>query len=377
VPACGLGIIGCVAHAAVLAAGGYGSVGAPLLLALACGLAVGSVTIGFAWRERRYTIAVLIGAALIAGEGYALLLTGERTLEAREARQAPIRAAQTARDRAEARLQMAEQAVAAAATTPRLERALTAKAAANTAAIEKAAERTCAVNCRTLLAQQVDAAAAEVGAARAELAGVHRAAAAELEAARAVLAALPAPLSASPLADRLGLEGWQVDLAAAALASLAANGLGAFLLAFAAHGRHQTHTPTEAKADLPERDVAAEADAFARATFQPAPGGRVGIVDILEAYHSWCRARGLGPLPNQEIGAALSKLFGNVGLYRNGSGAAAEIVGLGWGDAASVRPRRHVRRQTTPQPLHVVSDAPPRVPRLGHMADRMRGRTAR
>ena len=39
----GLAIIGCVAHSAIVAGGGYGATGAPLLIALACGLAVGAV----------------------------------------------------------------------------------------------------------------------------------------------------------------------------------------------------------------------------------------------------------------------------------------------------------------------------------------------
>jgi hypothetical protein len=48
---------------------------------------------------------------------------------------------------------------------------------------------------------------------------------------------LPVPPSASPLADLLGVEGSRVDLVTAVLSSIAANGLGAFLVACAAHVR--------------------------------------------------------------------------------------------------------------------------------------------
>lgn len=324
----GLAIIGCIAHAAVAAGGGHGAHGAPLLMALACGLAVGSVAVGVAWRERRWLIAILIGAGLVAGEGYALLLTSERTLEAREQKQAPIRAALAAGSKALERVAAAERALDNASTSPRLERALAAKATADVAVVAKAAERDCAVNCRALLEQQVAAAAAEVAAARADLSVLRGAAEAEFEAAWARLAALPAPASASPLADRLGIDGWQVDLAAAVLASLAANGLGAFLLAFAAHGRSSRSSDSFEPAA--RRSAAAEADAFAREVFRPQPGGRIAIADIKDAYQAWCRGRGLDPLPNQEFGRELAALFASVGLYRVGVGAAAEIPGLEW-----------------------------------------------
>ena len=350
----GLGIIGCVAHGAVLAAGGYGATNAPMLIALACGLAIGSVAIGAAWRERRYTIAMLIGAGLVAGEAYALLLTGERTLEAREVKQAPLRAAMAVRVKAHEQVASAQRALAGASINPRLERALAAKASADAAVVEKAAERGCASNCRALLEQQVATAAAEVNAARTELAALRSAAAAEFEAARAALAALPAPPSVSPLADRLGLEGWQVDLAAATLASLAANGLGAFLLAFAAHGRREITIDLKPEAAPPARDAAAEADAFARVMFRPAPQGRVHIVEIRETYDRWARTHGLEPLPSREIGAELAQLFASVGLYREGQGANAVIVGIQWADgSAGAAPAVADGQNTTQRRYHL------------------------
>ena len=81
------------------------------------------------------------------------------------------------------------------------------------------------LNCRQLLQAQVDAAAGEVVAARAEIASGKKVLEDDLEAARTALASMKPPVSDTPLADRLGLPGWKIDLLAAALASLAANGL--------------------------------------------------------------------------------------------------------------------------------------------------------
>lgn len=42
----GLAHLGCVAHSAIVAGGSYSANGAPLLIALACGLAIGSMAVG-------------------------------------------------------------------------------------------------------------------------------------------------------------------------------------------------------------------------------------------------------------------------------------------------------------------------------------------
>ena len=179
----------------------------------------------------------LLAVALIAGEAYALLLTAERTLAHREELQAPLQEHAEARRKAEQRLMRAQTELEAAATgTPRLKRAIAAKSAADAAVVEKAAEKGCAVHCRALLEQQVATASTEVAAARDEMARLQRAAEQEVTYARSALVAMPKVGSGSPLADRLGVAGWEIDLTAAALASIAANGLAAVLIAFAAHG---------------------------------------------------------------------------------------------------------------------------------------------
>lgn len=333
----GTSILITVAHATVMAAGGYGTAGAPLALALAGGLMVGSIAVAVACRERRVVVAVLLVLALAAGEAWALLMTAERTLEHRDAMQSPIRANVEARAKAERRVRDAEAAVTAIGTTDRMRRAVDAQAVADAATVAKAAERGCLANCRALLQAQTSAAAAEVAYARVEIITNRTKAETELAAARAAVVALPATRSSTPLADRLGLQGWQVDLAAAALASLAANGLGALLIAFAVHGRQHRTVPTiettardVTPARAVPRDAATEADWFARSVFRPATDGRIRLGDVKLAYYKWCASRGIEPLPDREIGTALNELFTGVGLYRVGSGADAEVVGVNW-----------------------------------------------
>ena len=121
------------------------------------------------------------------------------------------------------------------ASSPQLDAALTAKTSTDLAVLEKSAAKSCAANCRALLEQQVSAAAAGVAAARMQLQSSRESAMSELAAAREAVAALPAPASGTALADRLGIDAWIIDLAAAVLGSIGANGLAACLLAFGSH----------------------------------------------------------------------------------------------------------------------------------------------
>jgi hypothetical protein len=342
----GVALLGLVVDAAVTAAGGYGMPAARLMIGLAAGIAAGSLAVGLAWEHGRRRLALCLVAALVAGEAWTLLQTAERTIAHRDQQQAPARAAADARTKAAKRVKAAEAVLAGITETPRLKKAETAKAAADAAVIAKASDKGCAVNCRQLLQKAVDDAAAEVTAARAEIATMKAGADGKLQQARADLAALPPLPSASPLADRLGVSGWSLDLLHAALASLAANGLAAFLLAFAAHGwRRQaapviditpvpvTEVPAEPAAEaeaVAARDAAAEADHFARSTLRPAEKGRVRLAEVPGAYRAWCAERGLDPLPDGVIGPALAALFASVGLHRHGTGVKAVVRGIEW-----------------------------------------------
>jgi hypothetical protein len=332
----GVGLLGLVVDAAVAAAGGYGMPAARLMVGLAAGIAAGSLAVGVAWDHGRRRIALCLVAALMAGEAWTLLQTAERTIAHRDRQQAPLRAHAETHAKAVERVMAAESALAGTKDTPPLARAQVAKASADAAVVAKSAEKGCAANCRQLLQAQVDAAAAEVAAARTELAIMRAGADSRLQQARADLAALPLPPSVSPLADRLGIQGWSLDIVHAVLASLAANGLGAFLLAFSAHGWHRRKTEAGAATAIEVeriaatggRDAAAEADHFARTTLRPNKAGRVKIAEIRTAYHDWCRGRGIAPLPDRDIGEALNELFSSVGLSRRGRGKAAAIVGV-------------------------------------------------
>jgi hypothetical protein len=354
----GFVIIGCVVHASIMASGGYETGAAPLMIALGCGLAIGSIAVGMAWGDRRWLVTLGLIIALVAGEAYALLLTAERVTAHREAQQAPLKAEAVNRAKAAQRVAKAERAlVDAGKDTPRLTRALIAKKAADEAVIAKSAERGCANNCRALLEQQVAVALAEINSARTEAASVGAAAQHDLDEARAALEVLPSSGSASPLADRLGVAGWELDLTAAALASLAANGLAAMLIAFGVHGmlaaRHVASAeplsppapeslPTLAAARrrrsaakaLPEpeleRDPAEEAQLFTRAAFRPRAEGRVYLQDLRSAYRAWCQTHEQTPLPDRKIGPALRDLFSNFDFRLEGHGADTVVVGIEW-----------------------------------------------
>lgn len=287
--AAGALVIGAAAHVSIAASGGYESQTAPLQLAVALGLVVGAICVGLAWRERRFAVAWCLIAALASGEAFAVIMTAERTIAARELAMAPVRDAETARAAAQDRLRVAE----------------TAKADADRAALSEAAKPGCRKECRTLIE------------------GAKADAQHELDAARAALAALPPVRSASPLADRLGISGWALDLITAALASIAANGLGASLVAFGAHGRRQDEKPaTRPQVTIVEPPKALEgpwahdhAARFSLDALEPAPAHTTTpVAKIHNAYVKWCAARNQKALPPREIAAAMRDLFEHAGL---------------------------------------------------------------
>jgi hypothetical protein len=226
----GAAIIGCVTYATVKAVGGIEAPTAPLLIALAGGLVVGSMACGLAWSSGRKALAVAMAITLLTGEAYVLLNTGERELEAREAKQAPVRAAMVTREKLSR-----EAETPVIVTTDRLTAAQKALDEVNTDARVKIATASCVKLCKQELTEQRTAAMQEVEAARAELYAMRKASAEKTEATNAALAAIPAVAAASPLAARINVPDWVLDLIRAGLFSVSANGLGAFLLAFSSH----------------------------------------------------------------------------------------------------------------------------------------------
>jgi len=294
--AAGALIIGAAAHVSIVASGGYSALAAPLQLAVALGLIVGAICVGLAWRERRLVIVGCLVIALVAGEGFGLINTAERTIAARDIAAAPIKDAENARIQAEARVKDAE----------------TKKSAADAAALTEAAKSGCRRECRALIE------------------GAKADAQRELESARNALAILPPVRSVSPLADRLGVPGWALDLVAAALASIAANGLGAALVAFGAHGHREepkAGTQTEKPEIIqPQRQAREHAARFGLDVLTPARAA-TPVMRLHSAYQEWCRDRGEQPLPAREIGSALDDLFRRSGLRVEAIEGAPHIIG--------------------------------------------------
>ena len=317
----GAALLAATAHATIAAGGDYGSAHSFVTIAIAAGVAVAALVIGAAWSGERWGLGVWLLAAIIAGEAFGLLMTAERLVAAREAAQVPLQEAAVAYATAASRVAEAAAAVTKApATSPRLEAALKQKGTADHAATEKSAERGCRENCRQLLQAQVDAAEHEVSAARAELVAMATGARGELDAAKAALASLKAPASATPLADRVGVPAWAMDLIAAALGSIAANGLGCGLISFAGHRRHKAEPTATAAILTPTAD---QLQRFAFDQLFPATQASAGaaIPAIQSAYARWCAERNIAPLSGEALGEAMADLFARVGIslaQRNG-----------------------------------------------------------
>jgi len=172
------------------------------IYALALGVFVTAGIIGIAISAKRYALGGFLIFCLLCGEGYNFVKTAEREIASRETTQSATDTVLLSRETmrgtikdAKAELTKAQQAVR-----------------------DNAAAKSCLANCVLALGNAVIAAQAALDDANAEYAKTNR------------------PPSANPLADRSSIPAWVIDLAAAALKSLAMNGLAAGLVAFGAHG---------------------------------------------------------------------------------------------------------------------------------------------
>ena len=298
----GMALLVATAHVSITYSGGYTEPHAILVIAIALGVAVGALAFGSAWALGRRALSVWLITAILAGEAFGFLMTAERLVKGRDASQTPMR----------------EASAAYAAALERVTSAEEGKATADAAVVEKSAERSCAVNCRALLQAQVDNAQQE------------------LYEARAALAAIQPPASATPLADRLGWPAWVLDLVVAGLGSMAANGLGVGLIAFAAHGRREGSAIAEpvsatlepvppGKVVVRELDHAAQ---FAMEVLAPAHDDEAELLAIHGAYRDWCQAKGVEALPAAKIGSALDHLFDGTGITITERGGRRVAVGV-------------------------------------------------
>ena len=305
-------ILGAAAHVTIEHTGGYHTPHAILTAAIALGVAAGALTIGAAWSNRRYMIALWIALALICGESFGLLRTAERLVEERDRAQAPVAQVEQRRERLADELDRLHASLATLKSSDRLGAALETQAAVAATVAAKSAERGCASNCRKLLEAQVEAASREVAAARAAMDARRTTIGREIDETKAAIAALPASRAASPLAERLGLEAWVLDVLAAVLGSVGANGLGAALLAFSAHqvavADAQKGTPRATEADY--RHIAD----FASSCLEEASSGGSPLTEIEESYLRWSRQAGEPALPASLRAEVLRAAFDHLGF---------------------------------------------------------------
>lgn len=188
---------------AVIVAGKLDTPHAILTGAMAAGLFAGAISIGAAIAQKRWALVGTLVVALMCGELFSVATSGERIVAEREADQAKVAVLKAAHLYARDELAIARD---------KHNEAVREK-------IKKAYLPGCKDRCVALLT------------------GNEAAAKADLDAAVQRYESNPEPkVSGSPLADRLGVPAYALDLAVAALLSIGANILAACLIGFAAHG---------------------------------------------------------------------------------------------------------------------------------------------
>ncbi len=234
-------IVGCcilaaATNATILKSGGYLSSQALLAASLSIGVYAGARSFGAAWKQST-VLAMVILAALAAGEIYNFAGTAERTVAMREDMAAPLKAAAQKRQEALDHLKRLQEGEVSSA---RLRVAQASLDRAQKAVDDESANGGCRRECQR---KQVvaDEAKAEVQAAAREAEAQRPA---SIAAAQAEVDANPLPASATPFADRIGCPPWIVDLAFAGLLSLGSNLLAGALIAY---GAHETGTETQAR----------------------------------------------------------------------------------------------------------------------------------
>lgn len=237
----GVAILCATTNANVLQTGGWFTSHALLVAALSAGVFAGARVVGMGAGK----LGLVIVGALLAGEAYNFSATAERIVVERENGAAPLRDAAAKHTAALAKLKQAE---GAPVSSVRLEQAKADKQAKDDAVTKEASDG-CKSECHRKQGL-ADKAQEEVVAATTEAEQMHQAA---IDEAKAEVEANPLPASATPLADRLDIPAWALDLIMAGLLSVGANGLAGTLVAFGAHrpdvpDRRQTDfSPEEAE----------------------------------------------------------------------------------------------------------------------------------
>jgi hypothetical protein len=116
---CGLLILAAVAHATIVATGGYWTPQSYVTGAVAAGVGMAGILSGMAWSAGRRSLAVWLVVVIAAGEAFGFISTAERLIVGREAAQAPLRVAEQDRAKAVERVRNAQNALDRLPTTSR------------------------------------------------------------------------------------------------------------------------------------------------------------------------------------------------------------------------------------------------------------------
>lgn len=203
---------------AVIVKGNLDFAHALLICAMAAGLFAGAISVGAVLVQKRYTLACVLIGALVCGELFAVVTSGERIVAERAADQSKVEVLKAAHVYARDELVKAQ--------------------ASHNEAVREKMRQAALPGCKDRCVALLDSTAA--------------AAKADLSFALQRYESNPDPkISGSPLADRLGVPAWSVDLAIAALLSIGANCLAACLIGFASHGPVSTVKIPENSGDRP------------------------------------------------------------------------------------------------------------------------------
>ena len=293
----GVGILAAVAHATITATGSYGwNTNAPLTIALAAGVALGAPVASLS----RPSLAIVLCLALLAGEAYGFLATANWHVANIEAQAAPIHDAEVRHVAAKERLEAAERSDV-------VRRAIDVQTA-HQVRPWPGQPRNLATRCARPRLDTARTDQAAVDAAR-------KIRQHDIDEARIALANAPLPGSASPLADRLGVQAWELDLLGAGLRSFACTVLAGGLLAFAAHPRKDAVPPKPD--DVPARKKVAP---FMVDRLEAAPRSRIESADLYSAFCEWCEVNCARALPAPQFADALVPVLDEVGIKRKVAG---------------------------------------------------------
>jgi len=223
----GISILAATTNCNVLQTGGWLTSHAILVAALSAGVFAGARVVGLGAGK----MGLIIVAALVAGELFNFSATAERIVIERENGAAPLKDAMAKHNQAVTNLNQLENADP---MSPRVKQARADKKAADDAVTKEASDG-CKSECRRKQ-DLADKAQQELVSALAEAEQIYQG---QIESAQAEVDASPLPASATPLADRLNIPAWSLDLIMAALLSVGANGLAGTLIAYGSHGKEE------------------------------------------------------------------------------------------------------------------------------------------